>query len=67
MKLNNKAYDILKWIVILLMPAIGALYAGLSEVWDWPMAAEITATLDYIGVFLGVVLGISSANYNKSK
>lgn len=67
MKLNNKVYDVLKWIVILLMPAIGALYAGLSEVWGWPMAAEVTATLDYVGVFLGVVLGVSTAQYNKSK
>ncbi len=67
MKLNNKVYDIMKWLVILLMPAIGALYSGLSEVWDWPMAAEVTATLDYIGVFLGALLGISTAQYNKKK
>ncbi len=67
MRLTNKAYDTLKWIVVLLMPAIGALYSGLSEVWGWPMAAQVTATLDYIGVFLGIILGISTAQYNKQR
>ena len=29
MKLNNKTYDIIKWVVIIVLPAIAALYSGL--------------------------------------
>ena len=68
MKLPDKVYDVLKWIVIMVMPAIGALYTGLAQIWDViPYAAEIPATITVICTFLGAVLCISTAEYNKDK
>ena len=45
MKLNNKVYDILKWLVIIVMPAVATLYAALAAVWAWPCADEVVTTI----------------------
>ena len=68
MKLPDKVYDVLKWIVMIVLPAIGALYTGLAQIWDGiPYAAQIPATVTVICTFLGAVLCISTAEYNKDK
>ncbi len=66
MKLNNKAYDIMKYLTIIVLPAIAALYSGLAGIWGWPYAEQIVSTISCITVFLGAVLCISSASYNKN-
>ena len=65
MKLSNKYYDILKWIALIFIPAIGALYFGLAQIWGFPYGEEIVGTLTLIDTFLGALLGISTAQYNK--
>lgn len=67
MKLSNKAYDVLKWIAQLLLPALGTLYFALAGIWGFPYGEQIIGTITAVDVFLGVILGISSANYNKDK
>lgn len=66
MKLSNKAYDILKFIAQILLPALVALYFGLSQLWGFPYAEEIVGTITLIDTFLGAILGISTHNYNKA-
>ena len=41
MKLNNKVYDVMKWVVMIVLPAAGTLYAALSTVCGWPHSEEI--------------------------
>ena len=65
MKLPNSVYDVLKWIVIIVLPAIGAAYTGLSQIWTLPYSSQIPATITVICTFLGAVLCISTAEYNK--
>lgn len=65
MILSNKAYDILKWIALYLLPALGTLYFALSQIWGFPYGEEIVGTVTAIDTFLGVILGISTANYRK--
>ena len=65
MKLNDKVYDVLKWIALILIPAVGALYFGLARIWGFPYGEEIVGTLTLIDTFLGTLLGISTAKYNK--
>ena len=50
----------------IVLPAIAALYSGLAGIWSWPYAEQIVSTISCITVFLGAVLGISSASYKKS-
>ena len=66
MRLTNEIYDILKWIAQILLPAAGALYFALAKIWGLPYAAEVVGTISAIDAFLGALLGISTAQYNKS-
>ena len=66
MKMSNKMYDALKWIAMILLPAIGALYFTLANIWGLPYAEQIVGTITGIDTFLGVILGISTSQYNKS-
>lgn len=63
--MSNKLYDVLKWIAMYLLPALGTLYFALSGIWGLPYGEEIVGTLTAIDTFLGVLLGISTANYYK--
>lgn len=67
MKLSNKVYDVLKWVAQILLPALGTLYFALAGIWGFPYGEQIIGTITAVDVFLGVILGISSANYNKDK
>ena len=66
MKLSNKTYNVLKWIAMYFLPAVGTLYFALSGIWGLPYGEEIVGTITAIDTFLGVILGISSATYNKT-
>lgn len=65
MKLNNKTYDILKWIAQYLLPAAGTLYFALAAIWGLPYGEQIVGTITAVDTFLGVILGISTAAYKK--
>lgn len=65
MTISNKTYDILKWIAQYLLPAAGALYFALAKIWGLPFGTEIVGTIAAVDTFLGVILGISTATYNK--
>ena len=64
-KLNDKIYDVLKWIALICLPALGVAYSALAGVWGWPYADEIARTVNAICVLLGALLGISTAEYRK--
>lgn len=65
MKLQNKTYDILKWITTIVLPALGTLYFALSGIWGFPYGEQIVGTITALVTFFGVILGISTHNYNK--
>lgn len=65
MKFSNKTYDIIKWVAQILLPAIGTLYFALAQIWGLPYSEEIVGTISAIDCFLGALLGISTALYNK--
>lgn len=63
--MNNKVYDVLKWIALVVLPALTALWLTLANIWGWPYAEAIGATMAAITTFLGAILGISSISYAK--
>ena len=63
--MNNKTYDILKYIAQIVLPALGALYFALSQIWGLPYGEEIVGTITAVDCFLGAILGISTMAYNK--
>ena len=48
-----------------MLPAIATLYAALSAVWAWPYSDQVVTTITAVDTFLGAVLCISTATYNK--
>ena len=61
----NKIYDILKWVVIVVLPATTTLWLALAAIWGWPYAEAIGATLTAITAFLGAIIGVSAVKYQK--
>lgn len=65
MKLSNKAYDVLKFIAQIALPAAATLYFTLAGIWGFPYGEEIVGTITAVDTCLGVLLGVSTAKYKK--
>ena len=65
--MSNKMYDVLKWIATYLLPALGTLYFALAGIWEFPYGEQVVGTITAVDTFLGVILGISTAQYNKQQ
>ena len=66
MLLSNKTYDLLKWVAQIALPALGALYFGLAQIWGLPYGEEIVGTITVVDAFLGALLKISTEQYNNN-
>lgn len=63
MKLNNKVYDVFKWLGLIFCPALAVLLATVLPVWgvDAGLVKALVITINAIGVFLGALIGVSQA------
>lgn len=66
MQLSDKVYNILKYVAQIILPALATLYLALAGIWNLPFGEQVSGTIMAIDTFLGVLLGISSASYNKN-
>lgn len=62
---KNSVYDILKYVSLVVLPAIATLYLTLSNIWGLPYGTEIAATITAIDTLLGALIGVSSERYKK--
>ena len=62
MKLSDSTYNILKWLLMIVVPALITLISSLGTIYGWD-TSTITLTIAAIATFLGVITGISNANY----
>lgn len=69
MKMNNKLYDVLKWICLIAIPAITTFLTTCFPVWgvDDKVQTVVLTTLPAVGTLIGALIVISSANYIKNK
>lgn len=65
MKLNDKVYDFLKWIALIFLPAFAVFYGKVGPVWGWFRPDDVVYTIVAVEMFLGALLGVSTAQYNK--
>ena len=64
--LNDKWYDILKWIAIVALPALSTFIVVIGKIWGWgDVSVMIAQTITAIATLLGALLGISTIQYNK--
>ena len=63
---SGKLYDQLKFIAQIALPALGTLYFTIAQIWGLPNGTEVVGTIMAVDAFLGILLGISTAQYNNS-
>lgn len=61
---SNKLYDAVKYVAQILLPAVGTLYFGVAQAWGLANSTQVVGTIVAIDTFLGVLLHISSSQYN---
>ena len=66
MKMPNKVYDVLKWLAIVALDALGIFYKTIATIWAWPFGNEVLATCAAVSLLIGTLIGISAVNYHKS-
>ena len=65
--MTNQAFDALRFVAEIILPALGALYAALAHIWSWPYAEAIVGTIAAVDTFLGaIVIGLRKS-YNKKE
>lgn len=65
MKLSNKVYDVLKWIALIALDAVGLFYKTVAIIWNLPLGEEVMNTCVALSVLIGTLIGVSSASYKK--
>lgn len=67
MKINDKIYDILKWVAMIALPALSVCVTSImSAVGVDPSAVSATGTIiTALAVFLGTLIGVSTISYYK--
>lgn len=63
--MSDKTYDIMKWIVQYILPGLGVLYAIIAGATGLPYTEVVLAVVMAVDWFLGIILGISTKQYNK--
>lgn len=66
MNIPNKVYDVLKWVALVALDAVGIFYKTIATIWALPLGDEVLSTCAALSVLIGALIGISSANYNKN-
>ena len=64
--MSNKAYDVLKFIAQIVLPALATFYLTIAGIWSLPFGEEISGTIMALDTLLGACLMLSSKNYNKN-
>ena len=67
MMLNNKVYDVLKWVCLVAIPAAATFYVALAGALGLPYADQVAKVSTALCAFIGALIGVSTAEYNKDK
>lgn len=66
MYLKPSLYQILKWLCVIVLPALASLIVGLSKIWGFEaLGTNISQTITLVATCLGTILCISNYNYYK--
>lgn len=63
---TNRLYDILKYVALIVLPALGTAYFSIASIWGLPAANEVVGTITVIDTFLGILLNLSTKQYEKN-
>lgn len=63
--MSNKLYDVLKWVALVALDAVGLFYSTIAVIWGLPYGDQVLETCVALSVFLGALVGVSSTQYKK--
>lgn len=66
MKFDNRVYDVLKWLCLIVLPAVAILFRALDGTFGWGYAETVDAVLDAVAVFIGTMIGISTKSFKSA-
>ena len=58
--LPNRAYDVLKWLALIALPALAWFISILGPTWSLPHVDAIVTTLNAVGTLIGILIGAST-------
>lgn len=61
---NNKVYNVLKYLALIVFNALGVFYKTIAEIWNLPYGNEVALTCSALALLVGTLIGISSYKYN---
>ena len=65
--MSNKAYDVIKILALIIIPAIATLIGTMGEIWEWQYVDKIVATINAITVCIGAILTKASIEYSRKE
>ena len=65
--LPYRVYDVLKWVALIVLPAMATLVQALGPVWGWAWADPAATTINVVALTIGVVIGASALKAKASK
>jgi len=67
MKMNDKLYNILKWVCLTALPALTALYGVIGSTLNIPHTQEVLTIATAVDTCLGTMIGVSAVKYYQSQ
>lgn len=64
MKLKNGTYNVLKFVALVFLPALGTAYFAVAGIWHLQHTTQIIGTITAVDTFLGALLHVSSKSYS---
>lgn len=65
--MNDTTYERLRFLALVLLPALGTLYFGVAQIWGLPKADEVVGTIVVVDTFLGVLIRFARQKYEDSE
>ena len=56
----SRVYDILKWLGLIVLPALAVFVGTVGPAWGWPHVNAIVITLNALGILAGALIGVSA-------
>lgn len=64
--LSDRVYTIVRQAATIILPAVGALYFTLAQIWDWPNADKVVGSIAALNLFAGGLTSVAQRVYNSS-
>ena len=56
----SRVYDILKWLGLIVLPALSLFVGTVGPAWGWTHVDAIVITLNALGILAGALIGVSA-------